>query len=63
MEELSVLFQDQSGCTVENGLEKSKDIRKGLYMRVSAEHSGFVPSRDTLPGLVKETAENVACDV
>ena len=28
MEELFVFFQDQSGCTVENGLEKSKDIRK-----------------------------------
>lgn len=34
-----------------------------LYMRVSAEHSGSVPSRHTLPGLVKETAENVARDV
>lgn len=34
-----------------------------LYMRVSAEHSGSVPSRDTLSGLVKETTENVARDV
>lgn len=34
-----------------------------LYKQVSAERSGSVPSRDTLPGLVKETTENVARDV